>query len=235
MSSSWAYAIVDREPAVELRGAFGEPIRTLCEQGWAILVGSIDATPVASIESLRAHDAAMRSIAAVSSSVLPIRFGTRAASDDALRASLAPRADAIRAGLEHVRDAVQVTMRVIGPPHPEDDDRSDPTEPDADAGARGGPGARYLRRRARLAAPPIPGWTEVGARLREHVRAERTQRGDPRVSERYRAYHLVARTALDAYRLEADGARARALELGLGALVFGEAAPPWAFVPEELG
>src|SRR5690606_17595198 len=100
-----------------------------------------------------------------------------------------------------------------------------PPEP-PDAGS--GPGARFLRRRARERSPRPPGWDVVSAPLHEHVRGERFERGDTRV-ESWRAYHLVGRASLEAYRLGAARVREAVASWDLA---FGEPAPPYAFAAE---
>jgi hypothetical protein len=84
----------------------------------------------------------------------------------------------------------------------------------------GGPGARFLRERAR--ALTVPGWAEMRAPLLPLCRDERVEphREPPLCGS---VYHLVATADLDAY-----AARARSLAGPLRVVVSGPF-PPYAF------
>jgi hypothetical protein len=76
-------------------------------------------------------------------SALPMRFGSVLADDDAVRTTLHEREDELAAGLDHVRGAVELGVRVLWEPDSEEIAVPGAGPPDADAGA----GTAYLLRR----------------------------------------------------------------------------------------
>lgn len=100
-------------PPPSLRGLTDAPVRQVAAQSvgaWVSdLQGAIDAvTP----DLVRVHDAVIRE-AMRAETPLPARFGQSVADDDALRRSLEDRREGIAAGLERVRGAVEMTVRLL--------------------------------------------------------------------------------------------------------------------------
>jgi hypothetical protein len=213
----WAYGIVPSETPVpeSLVGLGGAPIE-LVPAGRVALAGShLPHAPPPELPGIRAHDAVVRTLADGLGAVRPIRFGACAAGPDALARSLARDSERHAEALAHVRGAVQVTVRIasaVGPREAPDDD------------ARG-PGTSFLRARARVLSPSIPGWADARRAVAEHVREERIEAGDPRI-ERWRVYHLVPRHSVQPHREALAALRGRGWVLAIG-----EPAPPWAFGP----
>ncbi len=223
MTTFWAYAIVDRAPpsALAPEGAFeGAPLESATGDGFAVVGATLSAPPAPEIDALRAHDRVVRAIAADVGAILPLRFGTLTPTGAELARSIGARAEFVREGLERVRGAQQITLRLRG-------GVSEPDDPEVEGE---GPGTRWLKKRARERHPKIAGWEESARELRAIAREERVQRGDVRF-ERWRVYHLIASTDLRRYGEAAARTRASAADFGI---VIGESAPPWAFVPEEL-
>ncbi|UJR86386.1 GvpL/GvpF family gas vesicle protein [Sandaracinus amylolyticus] len=221
MSVWWALAVVDRAPdgLAQIDGARLEAFAL--DEHAALIAAELPAMPVAGLDALRRHDAAVRALAEHVRAVLPVRFGAHASDPARLVERLRGREDALHEGLERVHDAVQVTVRAMrGPPLV--------FAPIDDRDASLGPGARFLRQRARVPRPPR--WDVLTASLRAHVRAERLDEGDPRF-DAWRVYHLVPRAAEPAYRAEL--ARVVA-EVPDWELVAGVSSPPYAFAAEVL-
>ena len=190
------------------------------ESQMKIVIEHRDAAPPISGEALRAHDLAVRGLAAQAEAFLPARFGQIFADRAALLDAVGPRTRAFAEALALVRGCSQMTLRWFGDSAPE---APTPVE------TAGGPGAQYLaRRRAELAVEhSLPEVAAEHQRLQPYVRAERLRRGGaPGLIGT--AYHLVADTDLARYRAELAQLPSRP-ELRL------RASGPWpnyAFAPE---
>jgi len=197
----YVYALLGErieEPGV---GLAGEPLRLVRAAGLGALAGEVAAPPAAAADALRAHDAVVRRAAARCAAVLPARFGTVVADDDALAAALDARAGVLAGALALVAGREQMTVRVFAEP----DGVPAGAEPPATGGDGPGPGARHL---AALARRRSPAWLAALRRaLASRVEAERVERHatPPLVAS---VYHLVARGAADEYRSAVDAARA---------------------------
>ena len=112
MSPVYLYAVLAEAPAGALpSGLAGEPVRLVaCDDVWAA-VGDVSSAPAVDEAALRAHDAAVRRLAAGATAVLPARFGSIAGDEGALCDALRPRLDALREGLRAVRGCEQMTLR----------------------------------------------------------------------------------------------------------------------------
>jgi hypothetical protein len=168
--------------------------------------------------NLRRYDRTMQELAQRFSAILPVRFGTRMAEDE-LRFVLSSRRRTLARTLAHVRGRAQMTIRVV----PRQAARERAVEPDVPPLT----GRDYLRDRARAAAAvrAVPGFEPVRNAVARWVRDERVeQRG--RVAS---VYHLVPRSAADAYR---HAVQISAAAAGLTAIVSGPW-PPYAFAAFE--
>jgi gas vesicle protein GvpL/GvpF len=226
MSPVYLYAVLAEAPAGPLpSGLSGEPVRLVaCDDVFAA-VGDVASAPAVDEASLRAHDAAVRRLAAGASALLPARFGSLAADERALCEALRPRLSAFHDGLRAVRGCEQMTLRLARP----DAGASAPAAPPETADA--GPGTRYLdaRRAAAGDARVIPEVARVLDALAPFVRGERRVRHErpPLLAS---VYHLVPRESLDAYQAAVTAA---AREAGLRVSSSGPW-PPYAFAPDEL-
>ena len=225
MSPVYLYAVLAEAPAGPLpSGLSGEPVRLVaCDDVWAA-VGDVASTPALDEASLRAHDAAVRRLAA-GATLLPARFGSLADDERALGDALRPRLSAFRDGLRAVRGCEQMTLRFArGEPAP-----AAPVAPSDSADAAAGPGTRYLEARRAAAGDPraIPDVARVLDALAPFVRAERRERHEssPLLAS---VYHLVPRDSLDAYRAAVEAA---ARDAGLRVRGSGPW-PPYAFAPD---
>ncbi len=113
MSSLYIYALLGEPP----RGApgvgfAGETLRVVDCGGLLAAAGELDALPPLDIETLRAHDAAIRRLAERTGAVLPVRFGALVPDERALAERLAPRAGPLREALALVEGCEQMTLRV---------------------------------------------------------------------------------------------------------------------------
>ncbi|TMA26010.1 MAG: hypothetical protein E6J78_15420 [Deltaproteobacteria bacterium] len=205
------YAIVADAPR-QAAGSRGEPLQTIQLEGFSALAG--EAPPPLSVESLRAHEAAVRRIAEAVEACLPARFGAAASDTDTLRRALADRAEELRQALALVRGREQMTLRIHGPG----------AATAALSAKEGGAGTRYLEERRR--ARQLPEIDPLRRALAGLVRAERIERhSEPGLLAS--VYHLIDRGAAPAY--------ARAIgEIPLEELRVAVSGPwpAWSFAPE---
>jgi len=162
------YALADTPPGAALRGALGEPVRAVPCGGLFALAGEVESAPPLSAESLRAHDAAVRRLAAACAALLPVRFGAAVESID-----LSQHAAELLEALEMVRNREQMTLRVY----------AEAKRPDRSSGTA------YLEslRRARA----VPEIDPLRAALAPLIHAERTEpHGESLVAS---VYHLIDR------------------------------------------
>ena len=227
MSPVYLYAVLAEAPGGALpSGLAGEPVRLVaCDDVWAA-VGDVASAPAVDEASLRAHDAAIRRLAARASSLLPARFGSIAGDEQALCEALRPRLDAFREGLRAVRGCEQMTLRLAR------EDAADlaPAPPSASP-ASAGPGTRYLDARRASAGDPraFPEVARLLDALAPLVRGERRERHErpPLLAS---VYHLVPRESVDAYRAAVAAA---AEDAGVRVTISGPW-PAYAFAPDEL-
>jgi hypothetical protein len=206
VSVLYLYALVGEPPRGDLgRGLRRERLSTLPGRGFHVVVGRMEEVPAPAAAALRSHDAAVRRIAAAVDAILPMRFGSVAPDEDAARRLFAPRAVELAGRLVHVRGHAQMTLRLYGPRQVA---RARPSPPGAVAGARLGPGARYLAERRRLHdATTAPELDPIRPLLDGLVTDERVQRHltPPLLAS---VYHLVPRNRGARYRARvARGAR----------------------------
>jgi gas vesicle protein GvpL/GvpF len=196
MSPVYVYAISDRSPRVSGAGLAGEALEVVEGARVAAVVGAMAATPAVDEAGLRAHDDAVRRLAAQLPAVLPARFGSLAADADEIRRALDDGAEAYVAALEVVRGREQMTLRVLDPPGGAPAAAPLPAPaPDADAGA----GTRYLAARAAAsAASGVPGLRPLLDDLAAHVSAESVERHET-PPLRASVYHLIPRGTAEAY------------------------------------
>ena len=200
-------------------GATGEGLRRVRVAGLDLVIGIVPRVPRPTASALRRYDAAVRRLMDTHGSVLPARYGTRAATLDELTATTFDRREALRRALRLVRHRVQMTVRVFRP-------GSDRGQTGVRTGSEYeyGPtqGRQFLQRRA--AELQIPGAEPLRAAVKKWVRAERTARHD-RGRLAGSMYHLVPRGAAAAYRAALQRA---ALDADLTVVVSGPW-PPYAF------
>lgn len=198
-----------RRPAA--RGVTGEPLQTVGGGAVAAVVGPHARAPKPAPDLLRRYDGTITALMSQFPALLPVRFGTCMSLDE-LEFVLRSRRGPLQQALRHVRNRVQMTVRIIGA-----------GEASGGSGARGvgeaGSGRSYLHARAEEARREraVAGFDPVRAAVRRWVRDERVERRAGVAS----VYHLVPRTAADRYRTALERAASAA---GLQAVVTG----PWA-------
>jgi len=193
------YAIVADAPR-QAAGSRGEPLQTIQLEGFSALAG--EAPPPLSVESLRAHEAAVRRIAEAVEACLPARFGA-AASDEETRQALAL-----------VRGREQMTRRIHGPG----------AATAALSAKEGGAGTRYLEERRR--ARQLPEIDPLRRALAGLVRAERIERhSEPGLLAS--VYHLIDRGAAPAYARAIGEIPLEELRVAVSGPW-----PAWSFAPE---
>jgi gas vesicle protein GvpL/GvpF len=222
--SHYVYALLAEAPRGDAGAGLGaEPLRFVPIDGVLAAVGDMAAAPVVTSDTLRAHDAVVRRLAAAVDAILPVRFGTLLDGESALAEAIAGRAPRLREALALVAGREQMTLRVFGEAAATD---AAPLADDL------GPGARYLeerRRRTRRDAD-VPELAPLRRHLGPLVRAEQAQRHDapPLLAS---VYHLIERGRAAAY-LDAVAGGAEALA-PTRAVATGPW-PPYAFAPDEL-
>jgi hypothetical protein len=137
--------------------------------------------------------------------VLPVRFGTTVADDDALAAMLDERQDEFRGALERVRGRVEISVKVVWTP---------PEPPADDADAAAAPGRAYLLGRLETRNAAVALADAIHERLMAHaVDARREVLVTPRLL--LSAAYLVDRGGVDAFLAASDDAARRHPELEL--------------------
>ena len=235
-----AYALVaGRVQPLRLTGIAGERLTIVNAGGIAVVVGRVARVPRPAAATLRRYDEVMRALTTVYASVLPVRFGTCAATVDEITQPVRDRGVAIRRNLHLVRNRVQMTIRIFSSEQgqtgvrPGSDRGRTGVRPGSERGRSGvrtgseleygaTQGTQYLRRRA--ADLQIPGAEPLRAAAAQWVRAERRERHD-RGRLVGSLYHLIARRSAGPYRRAIERA---ALDAGLTTIVSGPW-PPYAF------
>jgi hypothetical protein len=135
------YAITDADsPDIEERGLHGRPLRTVAQDALAAVVSDHDGSRVArSATNLWDYEQVMERLMACCT-ILPLRFGTVLANEQAVRDMMRDRADQLLAGLDRVRGAVELGIRAGW---------RQPAAPEATAGTHGD-GTAYMLERLSL-------------------------------------------------------------------------------------
>jgi hypothetical protein len=194
----YAYAIAEslREPPGGT-GLDGTPLRVVAADGLAAVVSDRDdAQLTVSEDSLWAHERIIERLME-EQAVLPMRFGSVLAGDDAVEAMLSERQAELSEGLRRVRGAVELGVRIAW-----DEDAVQRPEPDGASG----PGTAYLMALSR-------------ARRRAGELAERVDRSvaglaRARVQRRLASPSLPVSAAYLVDRANVEEFRARIAELG---------------------
>jgi hypothetical protein len=219
------YALVTDPDGGALGAGFrGEPLRAVDAGGFFAVVGAMEDVPPLEPASLRGHDAVARRLAAVADAVLPARYGSLLAGDEALVRALAPRARELVDALDLVRGREQMTLRVYGAAAP----RPAGNAEEDDEGL--GPGTRYLRRRLREHdwEHMVPEIAPLRPALDGLTRAERVER-HRQSALLASVYHLVDRGTSGAYLALVEAA---APSLDAVRVTASGPWPPYAFAPE---
>jgi hypothetical protein len=190
----------DAPPDAALRGIDGRPVVLREAHGVGLWFSELDTAPAASIEGVIAHDRVVRA-ALRSATPLPVRYGTRFASTDAVDAALHEGAAGYLAALRRVAGRVEMGLTLRWrdghvrrePPAPGPAERSEP-----------GPGRAYLEARRRAAALDRAVRADAAAlveRVREVLGAELPESVSllPEAGVAARVAHLVHRGALRDY------------------------------------
>jgi hypothetical protein len=198
VSVLYLYALVSNPPRDDMgRGLRRERLEILPGRGFQVVVGRMDAPPARPTPAdVRRHDAAVRRIAAATDAVLPMRFGAVVADEAAAGRAFMPRASELARRLRHVRAREQMTLRLFNSRKPSPADGPVPHR----AGARLGPGTRYLTEQGRRSATAEPAeLSRIRQALQGLVIDERIQRHatPPLVAS---VYHLVPRGVSGQYR-----------------------------------
>jgi hypothetical protein len=192
----YVYAVLARAPrGARLRGLARERVHFVNGGRVVAAVGEMARAPRPGLANVRAHDRVVRRLTRVASAALPVRFGSLAPTREALRASLRPRARALRRALARVANREQMTLRVRVAPAPRQ--RAD------------GPGTRHLRRLAARDPRASAHVRRLLEGLRPLVRAEEVEPA-PDDGGAGRIHHLVDRGSSARYRAQVRRA-ARAL------------------------
>ena len=219
----WLYAICDRPEAPPplgegLAGAAVESVRS----GPLLAVFSRhDDVPVdPALEALQAHERVVEQLMA-DRAVLPMRFGTRLAGDEAVAGALDARRDEFLAGLDRVRGRVEVGVRALQP-------RGEAPPPPATT--RGMTGREYIEaklRRGRAEERDVALLHEPLAELA--VAARRRPTRTP--GELLRAAYLVESADLPRFRTAVE--QLQGAHAGLAILCTGPW-PAYSFVGDDL-
>lgn len=222
--SLYVYALLDRAPRMGFGlGLCGEILRPVRCGKLVAVVGEMEQAPAIEAATLRRHDDVVRRLAAGVEAILPVRFGSRLATERALQDAVDARSAALREALALVAGREQMTVRIFQTGEKTPGEKTEDTPPEGSIGVLDGPGTRYLRSRAEA----LPELAALRPALAPLVAAERVQRHQtlPLLAS---VYHLIRRGECGAY--------VRAVELvsrGGGPLRLRTSGPrpPYAFAP----
>ena len=179
------YALATPPVRPRVRGLADEPLRVVAVARVAAIVGDVPRIPRPTHANAVRYDAIQRRLVAIAPSLLPVRFGSLV-DDEELAFILASRAASLTTALAHVRNRVQMTVRVVGmePGVPREGGRQNTLQSGTD----------YLRQRA--AVTRVAELDPLRDAVRRWLRDERVETHERIVT----LHHLVPRTAVDAYR-----------------------------------
>jgi hypothetical protein len=209
------YALTGAVARLTARGVSGERLHLIREGRIAAVVGQGTGAWRPTHANLRLYDRTVRDLSALLPAVLPARFGTCFDDPEELRFVLRSRGRSLGHALAHVRNRVQMTVRIVGLPERV---AGMPVRSVEAMPASTRPGIAYLRRRAAVAAADrdVAGFEPAREAVKRWLRDERVERHD-RIAT---VYHLIPRASAEAYRTALTRASADA---GLHITVSG----PW--------
>lgn len=219
MSRVYVYAFVSGPKApFDLAGRHIEMLRL---NGIVAAVDRRDDAPARSEESLRQQHAIVERLCQTCEAVLPARFG--ALVDEAeLKQIVRGRTADLRKALERVKGRVQMTVRILGVPRPNEAPKPSPRD------ARTRTGTDYLLERRAAQHPPRPEMASViAAAVGRLVVVEKVEIDHAKGLAVL--LHLIARSDVAVYRERV--ARAAAGHPSLTVRVSGPW-PPFAFAPD---
>ena len=187
--------------------AVPRPLRRITVDSIGAVVQIVGRAPRPTESALRRFDRLLKSLAASTPAILPVRFGTAIADLDELTFILQARQATLRRSLRNVRGRVQMTLRLANSQRP---------TPNAQPSKSG---AEYLRSRA--AERQVPAFAPLRAAVRRWVKDERVEKQGRLAT----VYHLIPRGSVPAYRRALDAA---ARDADLRVVVSGPW-PPYAF------
>jgi hypothetical protein len=218
------YAIVEPHVACAGVGVDGEPLIPIA-CGDVLAVASEHSRPfdtAPSEEELWEHEGALEALLETGG-VLPVRFGVRFADHDAVRAEVQPRSAQLVAALAHVRNRVELSVRLL--------ERASAAQPSAEEiDSDAGPGARYLLEQVEQRRYAARKLGAVLSRLAPRAVAELSHLL-PRAGTLATAAFLVEQTAVEGFRQQAQQLER---ELEDVVLVCTGPWPPYNFVDEPL-
>jgi Gas vesicle synthesis protein GvpL/GvpF len=139
------YAITQADHPVPTLFGFEEaPLRAIAREGLGVVVSDVAAAVEPTEDALRRHEAVVEELMR-GGPALPMRFGSAVGDDAAAAAALCEREAEWATGLEGVRGAVELGVRVLWDPVAEPEDPA--PGPAGEATAARGAGTAYLMRR----------------------------------------------------------------------------------------
>jgi hypothetical protein len=217
------YALVSPPPArLTVTGVAGERLQVLRVGRIGAIVGELRRAPAPSVRNLRRYAAAVESVAAKTSAILPARFGTTVTDADELSFIIRSRRTALRQRLSAVRGRAQMTIRLI---ESESGDAALSSQSRVTGrtqlrlGYGTTQGTQYLRQKMAdaAAACAVPAFDVVRPAIQRYVKDERVEKRDGIVT----INHLVPHGSVERYR---DAVTRTAEDCGVRLIVTG----PWA-------
>jgi hypothetical protein len=218
----YAYAIVEStaaDPPPRMRGLGGAALRATFADGLAAVFSRHRTLRARrSPEAMWTHERVVEALME-RGAVLPMRFGTTFADEEALAAALADRSEEFLTRLDRVRGRVELGVRAVQPPEA-------PANEVASASAEGSTGREYLLRKLH----EVRRGEQAAAALHEPLAALAAGARQQRVrapGEVLRAAYLVDRTAVPDFRQRVE--RLQRAHPGTAILCTGPW-PPYSFV-----
>jgi hypothetical protein len=216
----YLYAITEARDAPHRRGLRGASLRAIGETGLFATVSEHDDSRIeASEDDLWAHEAVVEALMQAPA-VLPMRFGSSAADEPAVRALLRERRSEFTAALDRVRDKEELGVRAVF---------HEPQQAQPTAVSAAGPGTVYMLSRLEQERRSAATATRIHEPLAAIARESTRRTGSPSAGVLNAAY-LVDRDMIDAFRTRVEEL---AEDVDEAALVCTGPWPPYSFTSAE--
>jgi hypothetical protein len=219
----WVYALVSPPPArLTVTGVAGERLKLITVNRIGAVIGELRRAPAPAVGNLRRYAAAVESVAAETSAILPARYGTTVGDADELLSIIRSRRTSLRQRLAAVRGRAQMTIRLL---ESESGDAALPSQSPVTRRTRlrlgygATQGTQYLRQKMAdaAAAGAVPAFDDMRSAIQRYVKDERIEKHQGIVT----INHLVTHGSVERYR---DAVARTADERGVRLIVTG----PWA-------
>jgi hypothetical protein len=227
----YLYAITEPRPELPAEPGFeGAPLRTIEGERVTAVVSDLGERVEPSESTLWEHESVVEALMG-GGALLPMRFGSALADDEAVRRMLRERESQLASGLERVRGAVELGVRALWEAGDEaDEDPGLEAEAASEPGA-GGAGTAYLMRRLDRSRSSEALAEQIHAPLERLARAS-AQRLVTVPRAVFTGAYLVEEARVEDFRAAAEDLDER---IDAAAILCTGPWPPYSFAPAEAG